>query len=120
MRSNVSANINALDASKDEAGVAIPIQQIYAVSAQIVSTGSSTGTVTIQVSNDPVNICTVDANGKFVPVNWSNLATAITVTAASITQLAKTDVCNQWLRAIYTHNNGSAGTITVNINTQGF
>ena len=120
MRSNIVSNISALSAAVDQAGPAIQVQQVYSVSAQAISTGASTGTVQLQVSNDPINICTVDANGRFVPVNWSSLGSALTVTAASTTILLKTDCCHQWLRAIYTHNNGSAGTITVNINTQGF
>lgn len=120
MRPNVNVNISAADASIDEVGSVIPAQQLIYCSAQCISTGSSTGSVQLQVSNDPVKTLSVDSSGNPIPVNWSNLGTAATVTAGSVTYIPATQVSAQFLRAIYTHNNGSAGTITVNINTQGY
>ena len=120
MRSNVSSNLSAADASVNQAGSAIPIQQVYAVSAQIVTTGTSTGSLQLQVSNDLASACTTDSNGNLVPANWANLGSAVTISAAGVLAVAKTDVCHQFLRAVYTKNNGASGLITVNLNTQGF
>lgn len=120
MRSNVNVNINVLDASVNENGSVIPAQQLVYCSAQCISTGSSTGTVQLQVSNDPVAKLSVDSKGNPIPVNWSSLGTAATITAGSVVYVAEQQICAQFLRAVYTKNNGSAGTITVNINTQGY
>ena len=119
MRPNTQTNINGADASVNQAGLTIRADQVVAISAQVVSTGSSTGTLNIQMSNDPDSACTTDSNGNLQPVNWSNIATigTVTVAAASVANIPKFDVCAKWLRGSYVKNNGSAGTITVQIQT---
>lgn len=120
MRSNSSAYLSAMDASINEASLAIPIQQVFSISAQVIVTGSSTGSLQLQVSNDTADLCTTDSKGNLVPVNWSNLGTAVIVTTAGVTLIGQTYVCNQFMRAVWTHNNGSAGTLTVQVNTQAY
>jgi hypothetical protein len=120
MRSNVSTNINAADASVNASGSIIDVNQVFMISAQCISTGSSTGSVQLQISNDLRANLATDANGYPIPVNWSSLGSPATVTAGSVTYIAATQVCGQFVRALYTKNNGSAGTITVNINTQAY
>lgn len=121
MRPNSITTISAADASTDKSGGVIDATKLLYVSAQCISTGSSTGTVQLQFSNDQPKSAPVDpVTGLPVPTNWSNLGTAATITADSVTNVAPTQICANYLRAIYTHNNGSTGTITVNLNTQGF
>lgn len=120
MRSNTSKNISAADASVDATGSVIIANQVYMVSAQCIGTGSSTGSVQLQVSNDNMLDIPSDANGIPVPSHWSNLGTAATITAGGTLYIAATQVCGQYIRAVYTHTNGLAGTITVNINTQAY
>ena len=119
MRINVTQNLSAADASQNETGVAIPINQVFSISAQVIVTGSSTGSLQLQVSNDPQQGLQVDSKGNFIPNNWSNLGSAVTVTTAGVQLVPQTQVCYSWLRAVWTKNNGSAGTITVNIASQG-
>lgn len=120
MRPNVAGNLNNADASIDEAGIAIPISQVGYISAQIITTGLSTGSLQLQVSNDPSNGLAADANGNLIPTNWSNLGSAVSMSAASVSLIGVTQVCFKWLRAVWTHTNGSDGTVTANINTQAF
>jgi hypothetical protein len=111
MRNLNVVNINAADASVDQNGTVVSGAQLFALSMQAVSTGSSTGTVKIQFSND-----VVDPTNVPVPTNWSDLTgQSIAIGAAAVVSLPKFDVCYAWLRAVYTHNNGSAGTITVTL-----
>lgn len=121
MRSNTSKNMVALDASKDEAGSCIDASNVFAISAQIVMTGTSSGTLNIQASNDIAP--PVTTNGVPVPTNWSNIPTDGTVTitgTAGVFFIPKFDVAYRWIRSSFVHNNGSAGTISVNITTLGF
>jgi hypothetical protein len=119
MRPNNQANMSALDASVNQSGLTIPADQVVAISAQAVVTGLSTGTLNIQMSNDPDSACTTDSTGKLQPTNWSNIATVGTVTlsGAGVFNIPKFDVCAKWLRGSYVKNNGSAGTVTVQIQT---
>lgn len=120
MRSNSGVNIIAADASKDGTGIVIDASNVQYLSALCVSTGSSTGTVNIQASNDIAPA--VDASGLPNPSHWVNIATVgtVTITAASTTLIPVFQVGYKWIRSSYVHNNGSAGTITVTLNTQGF
>lgn len=120
MRNNTKLALNGLDASVDQVGDLIDARQVVAISAQIVMTGSSTGTLNIQASND-VNP-PVSATGAPVPINWSNIPTVgtIALTAGAVFLMPKFDVAYQWLRVAYVHNNGSSGTVSVSVNTKGF
>lgn len=93
----VIANSNAIDCS-----------QIYAVSLQA-SFSSSTlaGSLKLQGSND-LN----------TPTNWSDVATA-SVSSGTLTLIPTTQTCYQFIRANWTPSAGT-GTITINLNSQGF
>lgn len=116
MKPLLDPTLNSADASVDHSGGAIPCQNMYRFSATCVMTGSSTGAVKIQVSNDVVN----PTEPMGTPANWVDLPSASsTISGAGTTLIASTEICYQYIRAVYTHNNGSAGTITVNIKTIG-
>jgi hypothetical protein len=111
MRPNTIQTFAALDASVSHLSEIITTEFVIAVSVINVSTGTSTGTVNIRVSNDETN-----------PVNWVVIPTTgtVPVTAASITLIPKLDLCYRWMQIQYVASNGSPGTITSNIQTYGY
>jgi len=120
MRQNTVVAINAADASVNELGIVIDSAFIISASAIAVSTGSSTGTINIQGSNDLPAGLAVTSLGHPIPVNWINITSlTATISAATIAIIPAFQVCYRWLRVSYVKNNGSAGTITVNMQTQG-
>lgn len=113
MRPSNVVIFSAKDASVNQAYVPISAQFFTQCSVQGVVTGSSTGTIKVQVSNDP----SVDSSKV---VNWSDLPSATaTLSAAGTFLVPKTDLCFNWIQVIYTKNNGSAGTITANLHAWG-
>lgn len=119
MRSVDYQALVAADASIDQAGGYMDARQLLSVSLQAVMTGTSSGAVKLQFSNDIVN--PIQPKGA-EPVNWSDITNAtVTITGtAGAFAILKVDLCYQYIRAVYTHNNGSAGTITVNMKGLGF
>lgn len=114
------ATMSALDASIDHNGDAIDAEFIMEMSAQCIMTGAATGAVKAQFSDDPIGLLPVDALGKPIPAHWNDLSgVTVTIGAAGAFAIPRFDVCYRWIRFVYTHNNGSAGTITVNVNSQG-
>lgn len=120
MRPNCSVNMAALDASIDEVGIVIPASQVIAASVQAVVTGTSTGTLNLQFSNDIAP--PVDSFGKPAPTHWSNIATigTVAIAGAGVYSMPKLDVAYQYIRTSFTHTNAASGTITVNISTLGY
>jgi hypothetical protein len=85
---------------------AIPALNLFSCSAQITSTGSGSGTLIIQASNDDPTSPTMP------PTNWSPIPSAtVTVTGAGAFLIPKTDLCYQYVRLVYT--NTGTGTISV-------
>lgn len=117
MRFNCNANINGASAAVNQNGTVMDTSQVFAISAQSVVTGTSTGTLNIQGSNDIAPA--VDSSGKFVPTNWSTIGT-VAIAGANTYMIPKFDVCYSWIRASFTFGNAAVGTITVNIKTLGF
>lgn len=123
MRPNTVKNINAADASADATGAAIVVNQVAYASAQVVMTGTASGTLYIQYSNDQDKDCTVDSAGKLVPTNWSDISSSIKVVAdgtAGVFAIPVFQCCYNFIRAHYVKNNASAGTVTCRITTQGY
>lgn len=107
----------AADASVNQAGAALNTTNVFSISMQAVNTGSSTGALKLQFSNDIVNPSIPAA----APTNWSDISGAtVTVDSAAVFAIPKTDLCYEWVRVVYTKNNGSAGTISVNVKTLGY
>lgn len=118
MRPNTNLNINAASAAVDQHGLVIPALQLIMASAQAVVTGTSTGTLNIQASNDQPS--GVDANGLPVVSHWSNISGAtIAIAGAGNYLIPKIDVCYAWIRADFVHANSASGTISVNVQTSG-
>lgn len=113
--------MNALSAAADQTGITIDASQVLAASAQVVVTGTSTGNLKFQFSNDISSQCTTDAKGKLQPSNWTDIASqTVAVAGAGAVAIPKFDCCYQFLRTVFVHTNAAAGTITVEVNTKGF
>jgi hypothetical protein len=113
-------NANVTNANVNSA--AAPIQQIFKISGQVIAIDPGTnidGSLQLQVSNDQAPAGNLD--NDWLPTNWSNFGTAVTVSAAGVQLIAASDVCFRWLRAVYTDASSgtSTGTITVQIEMQG-
>lgn len=117
MRSINSQILTGVDASVSGVSAAIAASQIFYISVQAVMTGTSSGTLKLQFSNDPCEGQQPTAS----PTNWIDIPSAtVTLTGtAGAFGIAKTDLSYRFIRAVYTKNNGSAGTITVTINGMG-
>lgn len=120
MRPGLSTNINAGDASADITGQTIDAAFVLYASAQAKVTGTSTGTLKLQFSNDPPTGLLRDATGNLIPVNWSDVPSAtVAVAGAGLYVIPKTDICYRWIRSLFVHTNAASGTLTSNINTIG-
>lgn len=132
MRQAVVQPIRAVVGSASINGSAMDFRQIYRISGQvIVGAGAATaGSLQLQYSNDPygTGAINVSPSGLVTGVaNWSNFGTAGTVAGAGVVSLLFSaipfaDIGFSWVRAVYTDTSGGtgAGTITVNLNVQGF
>ncbi len=101
-----------LNAVTDTAnGAALDAARMIAVSAMVISTGTITGSVKLQASND---IPPAEGNpSQFVPTNWVDISGAsVTLTAGTVQLIPKTETCYRWVRAVATKTGGT-GTITV-------
>lgn len=94
-------------AATDANGVSINTSFVYAASGQLVASGASAaGSFKVQVSNDNVEY-------PFLPTNWSNLGSAVSISGAGTYLIQKFDMAYAHLRAVYT----STVTGTQNITT---
>lgn len=121
MKNSNSQNMAALSAAADQPGITIDASQVLAASAQVVTTGTSTGNLKFQFSNDTPAQCTTDSKGKLQPTNWTDIASqTVAVAGSGVVAILKFDCCYQFLRTFFVHTNAAAGTITVEVNTKGF
>lgn len=108
--------LDAVIVSADRTTAAIDASQLYAASIQaVIPSGTATGTLTIQFSND--------APGPAAPANWSTITGAsVAVGAAGTFIIVKTDLCYRWIRVKYTDGSSGAatGALTVMLQAQGF
>lgn len=88
---------------------AIPALNLFSCSAQVSTTGAgAAGTLRLQASND---IAGMDGHPG-PPTNWSDIPSAsVVASGAGAFLIPKTDLCYQWIRAIYT--NTGTGTFSV-------
>jgi hypothetical protein len=96
------------DATGTVESLPIVAQNLFALSAQAVSTGDATGAVKFQASNDQSN-----------PTNWSDISQTVNFTAASVVIIPKFDCCYNFVRVVSTNTSGTTGTISVNVKALG-
>lgn len=119
MRSNRFTALKLVDASTDQASIAISTDQVVTMSAQAVVTGTSTGTVKFQGSNDAPGVA--DSSGNIVVTNWTDIANeTVSIAGAGTYLIPKFDICYEWVRLVFTHTNAASGTLTVNTKSLGF
>lgn len=104
--------INNLDASISQVSSTVQISQIFNASLQAIVTGLSSGSLQVQVSNDPPAIAMNEGTPK--PVNWTDFGSPLAVSGAGTYLMPQFDLCYMYMQVVYTSNNGSAGTIMVN------
>lgn len=108
---------SSVDASVDHNGSAIVSSYLLFSSMQAVVTGTSTGTLKLQYSNDIVN--PIIPNGA-APSNWSDIPSAtVAIAGAGVYSIPKTDLCYQFIRAVFTHTNAASGTLSANLKSIG-
>jgi len=94
---------------------AIQLDQIIGYAIQAVYTGTPTGTLKLQASNDPVKLA-YDVNPQ-VPINWTDIADSdFTVTSAGIYTWNVTDVFYTFVRLVYLDSSGGTSTAVLNAN----
>lgn len=120
MHSATIQTLIAASAAVNQNGSAILADQLTWVSAQVVTTGTSTGTLKLQASNDVVTQPSSVSSGTAAPTHWFDITSAtVSVSAAGTVGIVKTEICYQWIRAVWTETNAAAGTISVNIQVAG-
>lgn len=96
-------------------GSSIVATNIVAFSIQAVATGTPTGTLKVQVSNDPLSVNSIDA-----PTNWSDLSGAtVNVTSSGSFLIPRVESSYQWIRAVYTDTGAGIQTITTVADSSG-
>lgn len=110
--------INAVTAAVDRVSAAVVTDQIFYMSVQVVTSGTATGTLKLQFSND---LCLGQEGAvPITPTNWTDIPSAsVTVSAAGAAGISKTELSYAYIRAVWTKDNGGTGTITVLINGMG-
>lgn len=102
--------LNAADASTNQTSAAIDTREDVYISVHNISTGTATGTVKLQASNDSITSGTT-------PTNWVDIPSAtVSITAASNTTIPS-QLCNyNYVRVVFTFTAGT-GTITSKVKT---
>lgn len=99
--------VNAGSMGADITSSAILIDQLYGFSVQSVYTGTPVGDLIFQVSNDDVPLASQ-------VVNWNNIATAVSISAAGSNLQNFIGTNYKWLRVFYDRTSGT-GTLTVTL-----
>lgn len=116
MRPVLTKIIDRVSAAVD-ASAYLPSQSLFQISLQAVVTGTSTGTLKLQYSNDIVN--PTEPSGT-TPTNWTDISGAsVAVAGAGVVGIPKTDLCYEFVKVVFTHTSGEAGTLTVNVKAFG-
>lgn len=120
MLPNTTNNIKSASAAVNQTGTVLLAYRVASVSAQAVVTGTSTGTLNIQASNDISPV--LDSNGKPDPTNWSNIPTVgtVAIAGAGVYLIPSFPICYNFLRTSFVATNAASGTINVNVQTYGF
>lgn len=105
-----------IDGTASANGPWIAIQNVWQLSLQYASAGDTAGTIKLQFSNDYYGALT-----EIKPSTATDITGAtVSVTAASSGGIPKTDVCYNWVRAVYTKSGGTSGAIRAIMKTNAY
>lgn len=106
--------LSAVSTALTQNSAAIDVANMFQVSVQCIATGTPTGAVKIQVSNDSPIGNKGFSSSVWTPVNWTDLpAATVAIKSATTFLIPKTDICYSFIRLVYT--GSGAGTVTVQI-----
>ena len=112
MRYVEQTSLNAVSAAASTTGPTIDSSNLINSSVMIVVTGTVTGIVKLQGSNDYGN-----SQSNSVPTNWVDIPnTAITLASANAF-IPTTQMCYNWIRVAFVA--GGTGTVTAKLFAQG-
>lgn len=109
---HLNANIN---------GPASALKNIFMYSIVCVISGTPTGTIKLQASNDPETNDTQPLGTPFpTPTHWTDITgSTFTVTTAGNTMWNVADVAYNYVRVVYTDTSGGTSTATMSQITNG-
>lgn len=116
MRVNNNPFISNQILNADFNSVPQQLNQMFGYSIQGVITGTPTGTISLQMSDDP-------NSGNINPVNWTTITgTSQSVAAAGTFAYNVSDVEYTWVRLVYVDGSSGSSTAVLNatVNTKGF
>lgn len=98
-------------------GPAVQLKNIFMYSVMCVITGTPTGTIKLQASNDPETNDTMPLNNpQPPPTNWADIAnTSVAVSAAGNTMYNVSDVAYTYFRVVYTDGSSGASTAVMSV-----
>lgn len=105
MKQSVYTDLSSTGASQH--GATIDSTSMLYASAQAIVTGTVTGTLILQFSNDIVN-----PTNTPTPVNWSPIPSAtVAIAGAGVYAIPATLLCYEYIRADYTSASGTGSII---------
>lgn len=119
MRQICESIINAQDATVNQTSSKLDSGQLVNASFHAFFTANdAVGTLVIQASNDPVP--NGSQRNQFTPTNWVDVPNTSTAVATGTSKLILiSNIAYSWLRVKWTPSGGSAGTVTVNVDSIG-
>lgn len=108
---NFTPIVNAPNSSSISSA-ALDCNQLLKLSLQANITGTPTGSIQLQFSNDQVT----NVFGDFVFINWSDLGLPLDITSAGTYGIVQQDICYRAIRVVYTSTDVLAtGVINANL-----
>lgn len=98
-------------------GPAVPLKTIFMYSIAANVTGTPTGTIKLQASNDPETNDTMPlGTPQPTPTNWTDISgSSFSLSASGNTMWNVHDVAYNYVRVVYTDSSGGTSTATMNV-----
>lgn len=116
MRSTNKVLVAAQALNVSSNSVAQQLKNIYTYSMAAIFTGTPTGTVKLQASNDPETNALPDGTFQQPPSNWIDIANStFTITASGETLWNVDAVGYNYVRVVFTDTSGGSSTATMKL-----
>lgn len=94
----------------------VPLLQVYTYAIQAIITGTPTGTISLQASNDPVLNTISNSRPLTEPTDWNTIANSTFTVTTSGTQFWNVNYTGyNYVRVIYTDSSSGSSTATMTI-----